>query len=249
VVPADDDVAAGDGVAVIAEIAAFELEFDVDALPAVGSDLAFCFAVWEAGLDGFDDIAQLFGDHAEEKDYALFVDGFVAEATEVHGLAVAGAAVQGWMAKFGGCRRREILRAKPALRMTALCFFASDMDEVIVPRDRSGLCRGEKSYDIGPFGGPFGFALRKGAKDIRKAGPGAETAFKGAMVEFPEVTVGAARRRFAILANCGGPILEEFAVFEAFVQGVRLESGSFNGVIPGGEELRDLMFVDSGEGV
>jgi len=47
VAPADDDVAAGEGVAVVAEIAAFELEFDVDALPAVRSDLALGFAVGE----------------------------------------------------------------------------------------------------------------------------------------------------------------------------------------------------------
>jgi len=249
--PADDDVAAGERMAVIAEIAAFKFKFDVDALPALRSDLAFCFAIGEAGLDGFDDVAQLFCDHAEEKDDALFVDGFVAEATEVHGLAVAGAAVERRMAKFGGrelrgrlrarpaivvgegrnrgslrgfalhgilrsgqddriwervaCglrgRRREILRAKPALRMTALCFFASDIDEVIVPLDRSGLGSGEKSYNIGPLGGPFGFALRKCTEDIRKAGPGAETAFEGAMVEFAEVTVRAARGRLAIFAN------------------------------------------------
>jgi len=306
VAPADDDVAASGGVAVIAEIAAFKFEFDVDALPALGSDLAFGFAVGEAGLDGFDDVAQLFGDHAEEKDDALFVDWFVTEATEVHGLAIAGAAVQRRMAKFGGrelrgrlrarpaivvgegrnrgslrgfalhgilrsaqedriCervayglrgRRREILRAKTALRMTrfcsrlrmtALCFFAFDRDEVIVPLDRSGLGCGEKSYDIGPFGGPFGFALRECTEDIGKAGPGAETAFQGAMVEFSEVTVRAARGRLAIFTNRGCPIFEKFAVFEAFVQGVRLESGGFNGVIPGWEESRDLMFGDSGE--
>ena len=111
----------------------------------------------------------------------------------------------------------------------------------------SGLGGGEKSNDICPFGGPFGFALRECAEDIRKAGPRAETAFKGAMVEFAEVTVSAARGRLAIFTNRGCPIFEEFAVFETFVQGVRLESGSFNGVIPGWEESRDLMFGDSGE--
>jgi hypothetical protein len=110
--PADDDVAAGDGVAVIAEIAGFKFEFDVDTLPALRSDLALGFAVWEAGLDGFDNVAELSCHHAEEKDDALFVDGFVAEATEVHGLAVAGAAVERRMAKFGGRggRRRWLLR-------------------------------------------------------------------------------------------------------------------------------------------
>jgi hypothetical protein len=68
VAPADDDVAAGEGVAVVAEIAAFKLEFEVDALPALRTDLALGFAVGEAGLHGFDDVAQFFGDHAEQKD-------------------------------------------------------------------------------------------------------------------------------------------------------------------------------------
>ena len=54
--PADDDVAAGGGVAVVAEIAAFKFEFDVDALPTIGSDLALGFVIGEAGLHGFDDL-------------------------------------------------------------------------------------------------------------------------------------------------------------------------------------------------
>ena len=130
VAPADDDVAAGDGVAVIAEIAAFKFEFDVDALPALGSDLAFCFAIGKTGLDGFDNVAQLFGHHAEEKDDALFVDRFVTEATEVHGLAIAGAAVQRRMAKFGGrggrgrwlLRRAAFARLRKPHRQECLCY-------------------------------------------------------------------------------------------------------------------------------
>ena len=47
VTPANDDVAAGEGVAVVAEVAALELEFDVDTLPALRSDLALGFAVGE----------------------------------------------------------------------------------------------------------------------------------------------------------------------------------------------------------
>jgi hypothetical protein len=88
VAPADDYVAAGERVAVVAEIAALEFKFEVDALPALRADLAFGFAVGESGLDGFDDVAEFFGDEAEEKDDALFVDGFVAEAAEVEGVAV-----------------------------------------------------------------------------------------------------------------------------------------------------------------
>jgi hypothetical protein len=90
-------------------------------------------------------------------------------------------------------------------------------------------------------------ALSKGAEDFGELGPGAETAFESAMVEFSEVAVGTASGQFAILPNGRCPVLEEFAVFEAFVQGVRLESGSFNGVIPGWEELHELMLGDSGE--
>jgi hypothetical protein len=67
------------------------------------------------------------------------------------------------------------------------------------------------------------------------------------MVEFSEVMVSAARGRLAVFADGAGPILEKFAVFEAFVESVRRESGSFNGVIPGWEESDDLMFGDSGE--
>lgn len=79
----------------VAEIAALKLEFDVDALPAMRSDLALGFAVGEAGLHSFDGVAEFFGDHAEEKNYALLVDRLVAKAAEVHGLAVGRAAVQG----------------------------------------------------------------------------------------------------------------------------------------------------------
>ena len=115
VAPADDDVAAGEGVSVVAEIAALKFEFDVDALPALRRDLALGFAVGEAGLDGLDDVAEFSGDHAEQKHHALFIDRLVAEATEVHGLAIAGAAVQRRMAKFGGRELRGRLRARPAI--------------------------------------------------------------------------------------------------------------------------------------
>ena len=110
VAPADDDVAAGEGVAVVAEIAAFKFKFQVYALPASGSDLALGFAIGEGRLHGFDGVAQFFGDHAEEKDDALFVDGLMAQAAEVHGLAVDGAAAQVRVASFGGRRLSERAR-------------------------------------------------------------------------------------------------------------------------------------------
>jgi hypothetical protein len=56
-------------------------------------------------LHGFDGVAEFFGDHAEEQHDALFVDGLVAEAAEIYGLAVGWAAVQGRVAKFAGRRR------------------------------------------------------------------------------------------------------------------------------------------------
>jgi len=100
VAPADDDVAAGEGVAVVAEIAALKFEFEVDALPALGTDLALGFAVREAGLHGLDGVAEFFGDHAEEQYDTLFVDRLMTKATEIHGLAVGWAAFQGRVAKF-----------------------------------------------------------------------------------------------------------------------------------------------------
>ena len=103
--PADDDVAAIGRMAVVAEIAALKFKFEVHALPALGSDLALGFAVGKAGLHGFDDIAEFLGDHAEEKDDALFVDRLVAEAAKVHGMAVGWATAQVGVADFGGRRR------------------------------------------------------------------------------------------------------------------------------------------------
>jgi hypothetical protein len=106
VAPADDDVATGGRVAVVAEIAALKFKFEVDALPALRSDLTLGFAVREAGLHGFDGVAEFFGDQAEEQYDALFVDRLVAEAAEIHGLAVGWAVVQGRIAKFAQRRLR-----------------------------------------------------------------------------------------------------------------------------------------------
>ncbi len=65
------------------------------------------------------------------------------------------------------------------------------------------------------------------------------------MVEFSQVPVGAAGGDFAVSSDSAAPIFEQFAVLEAHVQRVRVESGSSNGIIPGGEELRDVMLGDS----
>jgi hypothetical protein len=105
VAPADDDVAAGEGVAVVAEIAAFKFEFEVDALPALRTGLAL----------GFDGVAEFFGDHAEEQHDALFINGFVAEAAKIHGLAIGWPVVQRRVANFAGQRRRWRLAVRRAV--------------------------------------------------------------------------------------------------------------------------------------
>ena len=51
VVPADDYVAAGWRMAVVAEIAALKFKFEVHALPTLGRDLAFRLAIGETGLN------------------------------------------------------------------------------------------------------------------------------------------------------------------------------------------------------
>lgn len=100
VAPADDDVTAGAGMPVFAEVAALELEFDVDALPSAGADLADGLAIGEAGLDRFDQVTEFLADHTEEGDDALLVDRFVAQATEVHGVAIGWPIFQRRVPKF-----------------------------------------------------------------------------------------------------------------------------------------------------
>ena len=60
VTPANNDVTTGEGVSVVAEVAAFKFKFDLHALPSLRADLALGLAVRESGLNGFDDVAQLF---------------------------------------------------------------------------------------------------------------------------------------------------------------------------------------------
>ena len=91
VVPADDYVAAGYGMAVVAEIATLKFKFEVHALPALRPDLAFRLAIGETGLNGFDHVAQIFGEHPKKEHDALFVDRFVAQGREVQGLPGRGA--------------------------------------------------------------------------------------------------------------------------------------------------------------
>ena len=65
VAPADDHVATGKRVAVIAEIPALKFKFDVHALPSLRADLTLGLAVRKSGLHGFDDVAQFFGNQSK----------------------------------------------------------------------------------------------------------------------------------------------------------------------------------------
>ena len=86
--PADDYVATGGRVSVVAEIPALKFKFDVHALPSFGAYLPLGLAVRESRLNSFDDVAEFFGNDPKEKYDALFVDRFMAQATEVDGVAI-----------------------------------------------------------------------------------------------------------------------------------------------------------------
>jgi len=109
VAPEDDDVTAIHWVAVVAEVAAFKLKFDVDALPAILSDLPLGLAVRESRLNGLNDVAEFFGNEAKEEHNALFVDGFVAEAAEIEGAAVHGPVFERRVMDLTLCRRVDKL--------------------------------------------------------------------------------------------------------------------------------------------
>lgn len=105
VAPADNYVATVKRVAVGAEVPALKFKLDVNALPLLRADLALGLAVGKSGLNGFDDVAQFFGDEAKEENDAEFVDRLVAEAAEVEGTAVRWTTFQGRVAH--GFRRRR----------------------------------------------------------------------------------------------------------------------------------------------
>ena len=74
----------------VAEIAALKFKFDGDALPPARSDQAHGFAIGEAGLHVFDQVAELFRQHTKQEDDALFVDGFMPQPLERTRVAVDG---------------------------------------------------------------------------------------------------------------------------------------------------------------
>ena len=59
--------------------------------------------------------------------------------------------------------------------------------------------------------------------------------------------VGGTRGDFAVFADRVAPIFEQFAVFEAPIEGIRAKSGGTEGIAPSGEVTRDLVLGDSGE--
>jgi hypothetical protein len=57
VAPADDYIATGGGVAVVAETPALKFKFDEDTLASRRTNPPFCFAIWETVANRFDDVA------------------------------------------------------------------------------------------------------------------------------------------------------------------------------------------------
>ena len=62
---------------VIAEVAALKLKLDPYTLPLPGINLALCFTVRKGSLNSLNEIAQLASDHSKQKNYPIFIYGFV----------------------------------------------------------------------------------------------------------------------------------------------------------------------------
>jgi hypothetical protein len=91
VAPTDNDIATRCRVSVVAEIPAFKFKLDAHALPSFRSYLPHGLAVGEPGLNGLDQVAEFFGEHAKEKYDALLVDRFMPQAAEARGIAIGNA--------------------------------------------------------------------------------------------------------------------------------------------------------------
>ena len=72
----------------VAEIPALKFKLDAHALPSFGSYLPHGLAVGEPRLNRLDQVAEFFGEHAEEKYDALLVDRFMAQPAEVGRIAI-----------------------------------------------------------------------------------------------------------------------------------------------------------------
>jgi hypothetical protein len=221
VAPADDEVAAGGGVGVVAEVFALELEFDADALPAAGADLAFGVAVGEFLVDGFDDEAEVFGEHAEEEDDAEFVEGFVKKAGEGSGIAVGGLAGQLGVPGFAGRRPGRGMEQKRRRRGSLPARFV--------------YVEGEKSQNVGPLA----LALGEIAEGLGHGGVPAKAIGERAGIVIAEEEIDAAGREAAVLAHGTTPVFEEKAVRETQINGMGPKAGGANGGRPSGKAVQD----------
>lgn len=85
----------------IPEIAALKLELDPHTLPLASIDLSLGLAIWISGLDRFDVVAQLAGNHTEKKDDALLVYGLVTKPPKINRIAVGRPVVEATVAMVG----------------------------------------------------------------------------------------------------------------------------------------------------
>jgi len=97
---------------VLPEVLALELKFGVDGPPATGSNEAHGFAIGEALLRVFGQLAQLFRQLAKE-DQTLFVDGFVRQPAELSGIVVGPAFAMGMPLSRARCGEREAVLRMP----------------------------------------------------------------------------------------------------------------------------------------
>jgi hypothetical protein len=88
VTPADNDVAPVRWMAVISKVPVFEFELDSNALPLASIHLTLRLAIRESGLNRFDMVSKLTGDHSEEEHDTLLVDWLMAQPSKVDWVAV-----------------------------------------------------------------------------------------------------------------------------------------------------------------
>ncbi len=83
VLPADQQITMVRIVSVESKIIRFEFKLYVHGLVKPASNFAFRSAIWIGTRYSFHDEAQIFGHHAEEKNYPLLVDGLMAKFSKV----------------------------------------------------------------------------------------------------------------------------------------------------------------------
>jgi hypothetical protein len=131
----------------------------------------------------------------------LLVDGLVAQAAEVHWLAIGGTAAQVRVADFGGktgilagWRRLPRAKRKGTPRPRACC------------QSCPGRVRARRQE--GQHIRPFPFTLSEAAKRLPDLRPAPETPREGALVEVSREAISATGRDFMIFASRLAPILQ-----------------------------------------